>query len=317
MNTRVTHLKAAHYFSVASQTLSYTKAAEQLHVSQAAVSQQIRILEDYLGVPLFYRAGREMRLTQQGQQLAEHLTQAFAHIEKGLESVKLEGIEGVLEVSGLQSFISLWLMPRLWRFSDFLPKIRVKLISSDERKDIHSGKTDIGIDDDYNVTDREDTVRDKLLSSNIIPVCSPSLAARIGFEQSTDLLKCWMIQVDEPVYQWKVWFAEQEICPIRSDSENIIWMEVSSWYMGISAIKAGHGVFLCPQFMVQEELDEGTLVQAYPKALDTSIHFYAYYAKNSPKRARIDAFVDWLKQEVNHKNEKASMEAPHQSLPWP
>jgi LysR family glycine cleavage system transcriptional activator len=87
--------------------------------------------------------------------------------------------------------------------------------------------------------------------------------------------------------------------------------------MGISAIKAGHGVFLCPQFMVQEELDEGTLVQAYPKALDTSIDFYAYYAKNSPKRARIDTFVRWLKQEVNHKTEKSTMETTHQPLPWP
>lgn len=89
MSNRITHLKASHYFSVASQTLSYTKAAQQLNVSQAAVSQQIRLLEDYLGVPLFYRSGRDMRLTSQGQQLAEHLDQAFKHIGEGLNSVKL------------------------------------------------------------------------------------------------------------------------------------------------------------------------------------------------------------------------------------
>jgi LysR family glycine cleavage system transcriptional activator len=316
MSNRVTHLKAAHYFSVASQTLSYTKAAKQLHVSQAAVSQQIRLLEEYLGVPLFYRSGRDMRLTSQGQELAEHLTQAFDFISKGLESVKLEPVEGTLLVSGLQSFVSLWLMPRLWRFSDLQKDITVKLFSADERIDIHAGKIDVGIDDNQHLTvDREDTVQRTLISSDIIPVCSPSLADRIGLFQPTDLLKCWMIQVDDSSYQWKAWFEELEICPIRNKS--ILWAEVNSWYMGISAVKAGHGVFLCPKFMVQKELDEGTLVQPHPKALNEKIEFYAYYAKNSPRRARIEAFVDWLREESSGQGESILKTNTHQPLPWP
>lgn len=314
MSTRVTHLKATHYFSVASQTLSYTKAAEQLHVSQAAVSQQIRLLEDYLGVPLFYRHGREMRLTRQGQQLAEHLNQAFDHIQKGLNSVKLEPLDGVLEVSGLQSFVSLWLMSRLWRFSDLHNDIRVKLFSSDEREDIHSGKIDVIIDN-KTPDDKEDTIQQRLLSSEVIPVCSPALAARIQFHHATDLLKCWMIQVGDPAYQWKVWFRELAICPIRTGS--IPWAEVNSWYMGISAVKAGHGVFLCPRFLVEEELQEGTLVEAFPKAINQRIEFYATYAKSSPRKARIEAFIDWILLETERKNEKPSADKPHQALPWP
>jgi len=314
MNTRVSHLKATHYFCIASQTLSYTKAAQQLHVSQAAVSQQIRLLEDYLGVPLFYRHGREMRLTRQGQQLSSHLTQAFDHIQKGLDSVKLEPLEGVLEVSGLQSFVSLWLMPRLWRFSDLHQEITVKLFSSDEREDIHSGKIDVIIDNKL-TNDKEDIVQQRLLSSEVIPVCSPLLEARIGFYHASDLLKCWMIQVDDPAYQWKVWFAEQSICPIRTG--NIPWAEVNSWYMGISAVKAGHGVFLCPRFLVEEELQEGTLVEAFPKAINQPIEFYATYAKSSPKKARIEAFVDWTLLETERKNKKPSADHPHQALPWP
>jgi LysR family glycine cleavage system transcriptional activator len=316
MSNRVTHLKAAHYFSVASQTLSYTKAAKQLHVSQAAVSQQIRLLEEYLGVPLFYRSGRDMRLTSQGQELAEHLTQAFDFISKGLESVKLEPVEGTLLVSGLQSFVSLWLMPRLWRFSDLQKDITVKLFSADERIDIHAGKIDVGIDDNQHLTvDREDTVQRTLILSDIIPVCSPSLADRIGLFQPNDLLKCWMIQVDDLPYQWKAWFEELEICPIRNKS--ILWAEVNSWYMGISAVKAGHGVFLCPKFMVQKELDDGTLIQPHPKALNEKIEFYAYYAKSSPRRARIEAFVDWLRAESSGQGESILKANTHQPLPWP
>ena len=316
MSNRVTHLKAAHYFSVASQTLSYTKAAQQLHVSQAAVSQQIRLLEEYLGVPLFYRSGRDMRLTSQGVELAEHLTQAFDFISKGLDSVKLEPIEGTLLVSGLQSFVSLWLMPRLWRFSDRQKDITVKLFSADERIDIHAGNIDVGIDDNQHFSNNsQNTTKQTLISSDIIPVCSPTLAERIGLFQPSDLLKCWMIQVDDTSYQWKTWFEELGICPIRNKS--ILWAEVNSWYMGISAVKAGHGIFLCPKFMVQQELDEGTLVQAYPKALNEKIEFYAYYAKNSPRKARIEAFVDWLKIESGGQDEALIKTEPHQPLPWP
>jgi LysR family glycine cleavage system transcriptional activator len=313
MSNRVTHLKAAHYFSVASQTLSYTKAAKQLHVSQAAVSQQIRLLEDYLGVVLFYRSGRDMRLTSQGQVLAEHLDQAFEHIGKGLESVKLEPLEGTLLVSGLQSFVSLWLMPKLWRFSHLHQNINVKLFSSDEREDIHSGKIDISID---NLINHQDNISQSLLlSSDIIPICAPELAKSISFEHPTDLLKCWLIQVDTPIYRWEAWFAEQQISPLRS--KKLLWAEVNSWYMGISAVKAGHGVFLCPRFMVQEELEQGVLVQAFPHLLSNKINFYVNFAKNSPRRARIEAFVDWLREESNGQNDAPIKTGPHQSLPWP
>jgi LysR family glycine cleavage system transcriptional activator len=295
MSYRVTHLKASHYFSVASQTLSYTKAAEQLHVSQAAVSQQIRLLEEYLGVALFYRSGREMRLTSQGQALAEHLSLAFDHIEKGLESVKLEPLEGTLQVSGLQSFVSLWLMPKLWRFSDLHQGVNVKLFSSDEREDLHSGSIDISIDNRVNIQDN--TIQSLILSSEVIPICSPELAARRSLKKPTDLLQCWLIQVDLPAYRWITWFAEQHISTLNS--KDILWTEVSSWYMGINAVKAGHGVFLCPKFMVQEELDQGTLIHLFPNTLQNNIEFYVNYSKNSSRKARIEAFVNWLSHEAN------------------
>ncbi|ETI59800.1 LysR substrate-binding domain-containing protein [Marinomonas profundimaris] len=313
MSNRITHLKASHYFSVASQTLSYTKAAQQLNVSQAAVSQQIRLLEDYLGVPLFYRSGRDMRLTSQGQQLAEHLEQAFKHIGEGLDSVKLEPLEGILQVSGLQSFVSLWLMPKLWRFSDRHQEISVKLFSADEQEDIHGGNIDVSID--CLVNRQENAIQRLLITSDIIPVCSPELAERIGFTQPSDLLKCWMIEVGDSTYCWNSWFDELGICPIRSKS--LLWAEVNSWYMGISAVKAGHGIFLCPRFMVEDDLLSGALVQAHPKALNTQIQFYAHYAKSSPRKARIEAFIAWLQLETSHRHEQRVKTALHQPLPWP
>jgi LysR family glycine cleavage system transcriptional activator len=237
-----------------------------------------------------------MRLTSQGQALSEHLSLAFDHIGKGLESVKLEALEGTLRVSGLQSFVSLWLMPKLWRFSDLHQGVNVKLFSSDEREDLHSGSIDISIDN--RVNNQDNTIQSLILSSEMIPICSPELASRRQFKHPIDLLQCWLIQVDLPAYRWRTWFTEQHISPFNS--KDILWTEVSSWYMGINAVKAGHGVFLCPKFMVQEELDQGTLIHVFPNVLQNNIEFYVNYSKNSSRKVRIEAFIDWLTHEAKN-----------------
>ncbi|TDO97392.1 LysR substrate-binding domain-containing protein [Marinomonas balearica] len=292
MATRLAHLKAAHYFVVASETLSYTAAANKLSVSQAAVSQQIRLLEEYLGVSLFYRAGRKMLLTSQGKTLAEHLSVGFEKIEYGLNSVKLEPLAGNLTVYGLQSITSLWLMPKLWRFSDMHSDINVRLFSAEELPDLQSGDIDVSI---YNVPIlREDTENKILLTSPIVPICSRELFQRIGFNSIEDFLCCWLIQTNIPEYSWSQWGKEYGLTLAGKER---LWAEVSSWYMGISAVKAGHGIFLCPEFMVQEELERGELVKPFDLPLSEPLSFYLAHSKQSPRLERINAFVKWIKQE--------------------
>ena len=294
MDTRVTHLKAIHYFVVASKTLSYTKAAQELFVSQAAVSQQIRLLEEHLGNKLFYRAGRDMQLTTQGHILAEHLGKAFDLIGEGLDRVKAEPFAGNLSIICPQSFASSWMMPKLWRFTALHEEITARLLCCDFREDLRAGNADIDITNTVN--SHKDCVQIKLLETELVLVASKSLANAIQFNDIDDLLRCWLIQADEAEYSWPAFFRE---FGIQTDVKQKLWAEVSSWYMGISAVKAGHGVFICPKIMIQSDLDSGELVHVLPQyPFNKTLSFYMYYQEFSPRIERIKAFEKWITDEL-------------------
>ena len=294
MDTRVTHLKAIHYFAIASKTLSYTKAAKELFVSQAAISQQIRLLEEHLGNKLFYRAGRDMQLTTQGHILASHLGDAFELIGKGLDRVKAEPFAGCLSIICPQSFASSWMMPKLWRFTAMHHDITARLLCCDFREDLRRGNVDIDITNDAH--GQKDCQRVTLLETELVLVCSKDLAQSVRFQRVEDLLKCWLIQVDETEYSWPTYFQQHKV-PI--DVTQKLWAEVSSWYMGISAVKAGHGVFICPKIMIQEDLASGELVQILANfPFNKSLSFYMYYQEYSPRIERIKAFEKWIIDEL-------------------
>ena len=294
MDTRVTHLKAIHYFAVASKTLSYTKAAQELFVSQAAVSQQIRLLEEHLGNKLFYRAGRDMQLTTQGHILAEYLGDAFDLIGKGLDRVKAEPFAGNLSIICPQSFASSWMMPKLWRFTAMHDEITARLLCCDFREDLRAGNADIDITNEAN--SQKDCKQIKLLETDMVLVASKSLADAIKFKDINDLLRCWLIQADEADYSWPAFFSEFDI---QADVKQKLWAEVSSWYMGISAVKAGHGVFICPKIMIQDDLASGELVHVLPHyPFNKTLTFYMYYQEFSPRIERIKAFEKWILDEL-------------------
>lgn len=294
MDTRVTHLKAIHYFAVASKTLSYTKAAQELFVSQAAVSQQIRLLEDHLGNKLFYRAGRDMQLTTQGHILADHLGEAFDLIAKGMDRVKAEPFAGNLSIICPQSFASSWMMPKLWRFTAMHDEITARLLCCDFREDLRAGNADIDITNEAN--SQKDCKQITLLETEMILVASKSLAQSINFTCVDDLLRCWLIQADEKEYSWPAYFKEFEV---KTDEKKKLWAEVSSWYMGISAVKAGHGVFICPKIMIQDDLKSGELVHVLPDfPFNKTLTFYMYYQEFSPRIERIKAFEKWITDEL-------------------
>lgn len=294
MDTRVTHLKAIHYFVVASKTLSYTKAAQELFVSQAAVSQQIRLLEEHLGNKLFYRAGRDMQLTTQGHILAEHLGEAFSLIEKGLDRVKAEPFAGNLSIICPQSFASSWVMPKLWRFTAMHDEITARLLCCDYREDLRAGNADIDITTE--IDSQKDCQQIKLLETNLVLVASKSLAESIKFQSINDLLRCWLIQADEAEFSWSAFFTEYGI---DTNVKQKLWAEVGSWYMGISAVKAGHGVFICPEIMIQDDLLSGELVHVLPQLpFSKSLTFYMNYQEFSPRIERIKAFEKWILDEL-------------------
>lgn len=129
MDRRLQHLNCLRYFEAAARLGSYSKAGQELFVTQAAVSQKLRQLESELDCKLFTRKGRDMVLTTEGKRLHEKVSQAFGLIVEGLNSTQNEPVEGVLSVITTPSFASRWLMPRLWKFSKDYPQTLIRIRS--------------------------------------------------------------------------------------------------------------------------------------------------------------------------------------------
>ena len=145
MDKRLKHLNALRTFESAARHKSYTKAAEELYVSQAAVSQQMRQLEQVLSIKLFIRSGRKMLLTQSGESLYVSTHQALNLLVKGLNSIQTEEVAGDLTITSTQAFCSLWLMPRLYKFSQQHPDINVRILGSNQKEDLQKKHIDLAI----------------------------------------------------------------------------------------------------------------------------------------------------------------------------
>jgi LysR family glycine cleavage system transcriptional activator len=170
-------LNALRSFDAAARHLSFAAAAEELHVTPAAISVQVRRLEEWVGAPLFLRGHRSIALSTTGEALAPRLTALFIEMERLLGQVaKVHA--GSLQVSAMPSFASRWLAPRLARFRALHPHIQVRVMGADRRADFERDGIDIGLR--YGDGDYPDLHCELIARATASPVCSPVLAAQIG-----------------------------------------------------------------------------------------------------------------------------------------
>lgn len=170
-------LKSLQFFCVAGQLQSFKKAAERLNVTQAAVSQQIRQLEAYLGTQLFERSARQTRLTEVGRRMLPSIERGFEELTHGVMSVKGDPRPDILRISTLHSFTSLWLLPRLQEFQSKHPEIMVQLVPVNELIDFKHSDIDLAIR--MGRGGYAGLKEKKILSDNLILVASPSLISEI------------------------------------------------------------------------------------------------------------------------------------------
>lgn len=295
MDKRLRHLAGLRYFEAAARLKSYSKAADELFVSQAAVSQTLRRLEDELNCKLFVRKGRNMELTQRGETLLCHVSKGFNQIVSGLNIIQNEPIEGLLKVNAPPSFSSRWLMPRLWKFSIAYPDIPIRIITSCHSLDLEHGEVDVAIWQGEKEVDENVLHKELLMHEAIYPFCSPELAKSMQLEHPQQLLDCWLIHYDSSSFQWSQWFESQQLSMNRNAVQ---WMEVSTFDLAMSAVIAGHGVCLASDCLASNFVERGMLVKPFDLGLTPGLQFNLFTATESPRRERIQAFTDWLKQEM-------------------
>ena len=281
-------------FDAAARHQSYSRAAEELSISQAAVSQQIRNLEQQIGVKLFARRGRKMLLTQQGQTLAGYVARSFEMLLQGFDRIQMEPVDGALTVTTTLSFASMWLVPRLWKFAEVYPGITVKVMVSSQLEDLRHSTIDVAIrqGDSW----QEEVHQEELFVDPVFPVCSPQLLEDASLSSPEQISEFQLVEVEEPGrFSWENWF---DAAGATCRAEQLSWIEVLSWEMGINSVLAGQGICLATYILTKEMIDKGVLVKPFDVNIEPGLRFSLLYDEDSPRLQRTMIFSNWLKQEV-------------------
>ncbi|WP_262031541.1 transcriptional regulator GcvA [Microvirga sp. Mcv34] len=295
-------MSAVRVFEAAARHQSFTRAAEELGMTQAAVSYQIKILEDRVGAPLFNRLPRQVTLTAKGRQLAPAVTEAFEALRNAFSGVE-DAVQSVLSLTTLSTFASNWLVPRLGRFRLLHPNIAVQISVSTEIVELVRSEFDIGIRS--GTGDWPGLETQMLFPNQFIPVCSPDLLQGVDMREPIDILKLPLISPGDP--WWQDWFAaagEPNVDLSRRPDNSLGVQQLE----GMAAI-AGQGVALINPFFFPEDLASGRLVKPFDLLATTDRSYWLVYPKARRRSAKVEAFRDWVLSEVAGDSEAAACRA--------
>lgn len=281
-------LNALKAFEAAARNLSFTRAADELFVTQAAVSHQVKALEDFLGVKLFLRRNRALLLTAEGQTYYLELKEIFNHILQATERLKNATSRGQLTISLPPSFAILWFVPRLSRFRDSYPDIDVRIRAVDEVDGSLTEDVDVAIY--YGAGKWPGLKAFKLHNEYLIPVCSPLLLnGKKPLREPRDLLNHTLLH-DETRNAWKDWFRLVGIDKDKGDNGPIF----SHSNLALKAAVYGQGIALANNVLVKQEIEAGHLIQIFPDVLPRSKSFYLVCRESQADVGKIATFRNWL-----------------------
>lgn len=288
MSARLPPLNSLRVFEAAGRHLSFTRAATELHVTQAAVSHQIKALEEYLGMPLFKRMNRALVLTEAGQTYLPSVRRTLEELREATERLLKRDAGGVLTVSVLPSFAARWLVPRLGRFQRQHPEINIRLAPTKTLTDFGEGDVDLAIR--YGRGYYPGLRADRFMTEDIFPVCSPELLdSDTPLRSPADLRHHHLLHDDDHVV-WRDWLAATGIKGIDADRGTFF---VDSSLL-VQAAVAGQGVALARSVLVRDELAAGRLVKPFELSLPAEFAYYIVCPEYAAERPKIAAFREWL-----------------------
>jgi DNA-binding transcriptional LysR family regulator len=285
-------------FEAAGRRLSFTLAAEELFLTQSALSRQVKALEDALGVALFERRHRALSLTRTGAAFHRAVSDKLREIADAADVVTSATRQPGLTVSTTVSFASLWLIPRLPAFRAAHPAIEVYVSADDRTVDLARGDVDVAIRYLAHADGRTGAVH--LFSERFMPVASPRLVARRPrLRKPTDLARHVLLHFDDPEgrvpwLNWSAWLAANGAAGLQPAGA----LRLSLYDQVIQAAVAGQGVALGRVPLIARYLDEGRLVAPFGRRDDAPRGYYAIVAPHAARYAEAGAFVAWLHDEA-------------------
>lgn len=291
MTARLPSLNGLRAFESAARHMSFTQAAEELNVTQTAISHQIRRLEAELGVPLFLRLKDGLALTEDGQAYLPGIRSAFHDLRYSTEQLLATRNSSVLTISTLVSVASKWLLPRLPTFQQAFPDIDVRVSASTERVDFRKGGIDAAIR--YGRGDWKGLRSDWLMSDEIFPVCSPALLAGTqALDTPADLLNHTILQVSGMTADdWDTWLGAAGQ-PGQMAKAPRLTFDLAM--MAVQAAVDGQGVCIGRSTYVDDDLRAGRLVAPFDLRLQDDLGFYLVTPVETADSKKIVALRTWL-----------------------
>lgn len=297
---RLPPLNALRAFEAAGRHLSFSKAAAELHVTPAAISQQVRALEDHLGLPLFRRLNRALLLTDAGQLSLPALSEGFDRLVDAIASIQNSEDTNALAVSVSPSVAAKWLMPRLDRFYREHPEVDLRIDATSAVADFEADGVDVAIR--YGPGDYPGMRVDVLMAEEVFPVCSPRLLEGdaplwdvADLARFTLLHLAWVSQ-DGSWPDWRMWLAAAGY----PDIDSTRGPRFVQFGMSVEAAVKGLGVALGSTAVVDDDLAAGRLVKPFDLTLAPPFKYYLVCPERKADRPIVAAFRDWILREAGN-----------------
>lgn len=304
MNRKIAPLNSLRAFEAAARHLSFTKAAEELNVTPAAVSQQVKLLEDTFSVPLFKRLTRAIILTPVGQAIFPILKEGFDTLGEVDQVLSRHRSADSLMISVAPGFGAKWLLPRLDLFRSAAPGCEVRIDATEMVVDFERENVDVAIR--YGNGDYPGLISDCLITERIIPVCSPTLPRASqpinspqDLQHYTLLHNSWATENQSPT-NWAAWLKAAGV----TNAHAIPGIHFNQNALLLEAAVEGQGIALEDAQIAEKDIKSGRLIPLFPDKFRQTSHF-CYYLVYPPQHLdypKVSTFRDWILNQVRHEN---------------
>lgn len=289
---KLNSLTGLYYFHTAATHLSFKDAAHTLSVTQAAISQQVRGLEDRLGTKLFLRSHRQITLTREGQLLHAHTTTGFTALEEGVTQLKVDSDPYTLKVSVLPSFASLWLVPRLGDFNKQHPEISVLLLPDNALTDFKTQDIDICVRYGSGKYPGVETV--PLMDDYLYAACHPSYQKENNLKQFSDIKGCLLLEDARPDMNWEYWF--KQLGKEAAHFPSALTYEGSN--LVVEGAIASQGIALVRHSLAAKFIHSGALVKLFNQQVSSDFIYCLVAPERHFKREKVRLFREWIETQI-------------------
>lgn len=294
MPDRLPPLTALRAFDAAARHMSFARAADELNVTPAALSFQIKSLEDHLGAPVFRRLNRAIELTEAGRTLAPGTAEAFAALAAAWQATRRATDGSTLTVTAGPAFTSKWLAPRMFRFAEAHPEIELRVAATLRLMDFARDDVDVAIR--FGLPADNGLYSKSIAQEWVTPMMTPELARRI--QRPEDLRSAVLLHQDDTRFLqsdigWRAWFAAAGLGEPPAGG-----LRFSQADHAIDAALSGSGVVLGRMTIAARDLGEGRLVMPFDLSLSTDAQYRVVCPEGAETRPNIRAFLDWIEAEA-------------------